>query len=92
MLGVGGGGGDGREPEPQQVRGGRHATPEPTPIPEPTAQTYTIKTGDTLLKIAKKFGLTLDELLAANKATIKNPDKIKVGPGDHHPGRRRPTR
>ena len=55
------------------------ASPDPTPIPEPTAQTYTLKTGDTLLKIAKKFGLTLDQLLAANKDTIKDPDKIKVG-------------
>ena len=38
-----------------------------------------IKKGDTLNKIAKKFGLTLDALLAANKKTIKNPNKITVG-------------
>ena len=30
-------------------------------------------------KIAKKLGVTLDDLLAANKATIPNPDKIKIG-------------
>jgi LysM repeat protein len=55
------------------------AEPTDTPIPEPTPQTYTIKKGDTLNKIAKKYDLTLDELLAANKETIKNADKIKVG-------------
>jgi LysM repeat protein len=81
LLGVGGGGGGGTGASPSPSRSAAVATasPDPTPIPEPTQQTYTIKTGDTLLKVAKKFGLTLDELLAANKDTIKNPDKIKVG-------------
>jgi len=30
-------------------------------------------------KIAKKFGVSLDDLIAANKDTIKNPDKLAVG-------------
>ena len=51
----------------------------PTPVPVPTPQTYTIQTGDTLSKIAREFGVTLDALLEANKATITNPDRIKVG-------------
>jgi nucleoid-associated protein YgaU len=74
----GGGGAAGPTPGPSSSS---IATAEPseTPIPEPTAQTYTIKKGDTLNKVAKKYGLTLDALLAANKATIKNADKIKVG-------------
>lgn len=55
------------------------AEPTPTPVPEPTPQTYTIKKGDTLNKIAKRYKLTLDELLAANKDTIKDANKIKVG-------------
>jgi LysM repeat protein len=38
-----------------------------------------IKEGDTLSKIAKRNGLTLDQLLAANKDTIKDPDLIAVG-------------
>jgi LysM repeat protein len=38
-----------------------------------------VKTGDTMSKIAKKFGVTLDDLIAANKDTIKNPDKLGVG-------------
>ena len=54
------------------------AEPEPTLQPEPTPQVYTIKDGDTISKIAKKFGVTTEELLAANPK-IKNPDRIKVG-------------
>ena len=38
-----------------------------------------IKEGDTLSKVAKRFGMTLDELLAANTETIKDPDKISIG-------------
>jgi LysM repeat protein len=79
MLGIGGGGGAGATPTPSTTVAAATASLDPTPIPEPTPQTYTIKANDTLLKIAKKFGLTLDELLAANKGTIKNPDRIKVG-------------
>ena len=29
--------------------------------------------------MAKRFGITLDELLAANKDTIKDPNKIGIG-------------
>jgi LysM repeat protein len=79
LLGVGGGGGTGSSASPSRSAAVATATPAPTPIPEPTAQTYVIKSGDTLLKIAKKFDVTVEELLAANKATIKNKDKIKVG-------------
>jgi LysM repeat protein len=42
------------------------ATPTPLPSPTPTPYKYTIVSGDTLLVIAARFGLTLDELLAAN--------------------------
>jgi len=55
------------------------ATPEPTPTPAPTPQTYTIAQGDTLSKIAKEFGLTLEQLLEANKDTIENANLISVG-------------
>ncbi len=78
LLGVGGGG-TGASPSPSTTAAVATASPDPTPVPEPTAQTYTIKKNDTLLKIAKKFDLTLEELLAANKETIKDADKIKVG-------------
>lgn len=54
-------------------------SPEPTEPPAPTPQTYTITQGDTLSKIAKEFGLTIEQLLEANKDTIENPDLISVG-------------
>lgn len=38
---------------------------------------YIVKKGDTLTKIAKKYGTTVDALVKANG--IKNPDVIKVG-------------
>ncbi len=80
LLNIGGGGGG-------TPAGGASASPsgaaasaslEPTPIPEPTPQIYTIKAGDALARIARRFGLTLDQLLAANKS-IKDANKIKVG-------------
>jgi hypothetical protein len=81
VLGVGRDGGGGwcsveREPV---VVGRGISLASPTPIPQPTPQVYTIKTGDTLSKIARKFNVTLDALLAANKDTIKNPNRIRVG-------------
>src|SRR5436190_18888121 len=51
----------------------------PTVKPAPTPQIYIVKSGDTMSKIAKKLGVTLDDLLAANKDNIPNPDKIKIG-------------
>ncbi len=50
----------------------------PSTKPPPTQQTYTVKPGDTLSTIAKKFHVTVDQILAVNK-TIKNPNKIAVG-------------
>ena len=51
----------------QQLRGSR-LTPTATipPPPTPTPFTYKVKKGDTLLAIAFKYGITLDELQAAN--------------------------
>ncbi len=78
LLGVGG-----RDPassaRPSVSAAPPSASPSPTPIPEPTAQTYTIKSGDTLSRIARANGLTLDQLLEANKDTISNPNRIAVG-------------
>jgi LysM repeat protein len=82
VLGVGrdgGGGGGAASSASPSSSVEASASPSPTPIPEPTPQVYTIKTGDTLSKIARKFNVTLDALLAANKDTIKNPNRIRVG-------------
>ena len=54
------------------------ASVAPTPIPAATPLTYTVKAGDNLGKIAKKFGVTQKEILTANPK-IKDANKIAVG-------------
>lgn len=60
--------------------------PVPKPQPVPAAQpipamqphhVYVVQSGDTLSAIAKKFGVTLDSLVAANQ--IVNPNLIRPG-------------
>jgi LysM repeat protein len=72
------GGGGGSSPSPATS-----IAPSPSAAPAtpaaPTPQVYVVKQGDTLSKIAKKFGLTIDELIEANQTTIKDPDKIGLG-------------
>jgi LysM repeat protein len=51
----------------------------PTVPAAPTPQIYVIKSGDTLSKVATRFGVTLDDLLEANKDNIEDPDKISIG-------------
>jgi hypothetical protein len=76
LLGIGGGGGPGASSSPSQ----QVATPSPeiTPVPAPSAQVYVIKQKDTLSKVAKRFGITIEEILAANPE-IKDADKISIG-------------
>jgi LysM repeat protein len=50
----------------------------PTPEPDPTSQLYRVRSGDTLLSIAQRFGLTLGQLMAANPS-ITDPNRIRVG-------------
>src|SRR5205823_6284864 len=51
----------------------------PTTIAQPTQLVYVVQLGDTMSKIAKKFGVPLQALIDANKTTIPNPDKLKIG-------------
>ncbi len=63
------------------------AEPEPAPAPAepepaPAGQTYTVKAGDTLWRIAKMFygtGFRWDVIYGANAGIIKNPNLIYVG-------------
>ncbi len=54
-------------------------TPAPTPVPKPTDQIYVVKSGDTLSRIAGRFNITLEELIAANAETLPDPDKLQIG-------------
>ena len=45
----------------------------------PTYVTYTVQKGDTLGAIARKYGCTVSEIMAANSDLIKNPNLIYAG-------------
>ncbi len=78
LLGLGGKSpetGAGANPSATAGPGG---SPSPTLPPEPTSQMYVVAKGDTMSRIAKKFGLTIEQLMAANPQ-IKNPDRITIG-------------
>jgi len=58
--------------------------PTPTPIPPtatatPAAVTYTVRAGDTPAEIAGQFGITINELLAANGLTLNDARRLRVG-------------
>lgn len=76
--GIGGGpGGGNASPAPSTAL--ESVAPSPTVPPAPTPKVYIVKSGDTMSKIAKRFDLSIDDLIAANKDTIKDPDKISIG-------------
>jgi LysM repeat protein len=52
---------------------------EPTAIPEPTPQVYLVQSGDTMSRIAVRFGVPLQVLIDANKVAIPNPDSLAIG-------------
>ena len=71
------------------VRAGETAAPTPTPTPAPAPEpepepetapepvVYVVQSGDTLLAIARKFGVTTTQIIEAN--SISNPNRISVG-------------
>ena len=54
-------------------------TPEPTATPEPVVIEYTVNRGDTLVTIAARHGVAVDELMAANN--IGERDVFAIQPG-----------
>ncbi len=71
------GGGAGATPTPAATEQAT-AEAEPTALPVPTQQVHIVVKGNTMSKIAKKYGVTVEELMAANPQ-IKNPNKIAIG-------------
>jgi LysM repeat protein len=56
--------------------------PAAAPAAAPQAQTYTVKAGDTLSKIARQFygdGNEYMRIFYANRDKLKDPDKIQIG-------------
>ncbi|HEY6570747.1 MAG TPA: LysM peptidoglycan-binding domain-containing protein [Candidatus Limnocylindrales bacterium] len=78
LLGIGsndpGGAGATGTPPAEEVS----PSAKPTAKPDPTPQVHVVARGDTMLKIAKKYDVTVEQLLAANPK-IKNPNRIQVG-------------
>jgi nucleoid-associated protein YgaU len=66
-------------PSPSPLASTTPASIAPTLVPEPTQVTYIVQSGDTMSKIAKRFHVTLDDLIAANRETIPNPDQLQIG-------------
>ena len=54
------------------------APSSPTAPPSPTPQTYTVQSGDTLTSIATQFGVSIDQIRAANPQ-ITDPDSLQIG-------------
>lgn len=83
-------------PAPADARS--ELSPPNAPINTPSATTctrpnhwtsYTIQRGDVLSVLARRFGITLDELVAAN--CLENPDRIRVGQTIYVPNTGTPT-
>jgi len=62
-------------PEPTPSVAPPSATPDPAPTPQ--LRTYTMKGGDTLIKVAARFGTTVKALMELND--INNPARIPIG-------------
>lgn len=60
-----------------QVTAQAQAAPSARPIQAAQAITYTVQAGDTLARLARTYGVTVEELVAANN--IQDPNLILVG-------------
>ena len=54
-----------------------HHQPCPMPTPTPAPQVYVVKKGDTVYKIAKRYGTTMQALILTNN--LRNPNLIYPG-------------
>jgi len=52
-------------------------TPMPAPAPTPAREVYVVKKGDSVYKIAKRYGTTMQAIILRNN--LRNPDLIYPG-------------
>lgn len=81
LLGVGNPPGTGGNPSatPGTSVAGSGTLAPPTATPAPTQQVYVVQAGDTMSRIANRFGVTLQALIDANQGNIPNPDVLEIG-------------
>jgi hypothetical protein len=79
LLGFGNPGGAVATPTGPAVSPTPLASLAPTPVPQPTQQIYIVKANDTMSRIANRFDVPLEELIAANAENIPNPDRLQIG-------------
>jgi hypothetical protein len=81
LLGLfGEGDGTGGSPSPSAGTSAGPSGPpaEATPTPGPTQLVYLVQEGDTMSKIADRFGVPLAALIEANRDNIPNPDVLQI--------------
>lgn len=78
LKGLGGGGPQASPTQAPSASVVPSTVPSATPIPTPEQVVHMVKSGDTISKIAAIYGVTIEEILAANP-TITNPNRITVG-------------
>jgi LysM repeat protein len=78
LKGIGGGGEQASPTPAPSASAAPSAVSSPTPVPTPEQVVHTVKSGETLSAIAAIYGVTVDDILAANPS-ITNPNKIAVG-------------
>ncbi|MDP4127828.1 MAG: LysM peptidoglycan-binding domain-containing protein [Bacillota bacterium] len=63
--------------EPMMHHEYHHHCAPPAPAPQPAHEVYVVKKGDSVYKIAKRFGTTRQAIILANN--LRNPDLIYPG-------------
>ena len=66
-------------PQPGMVIELPTETPVPTGLPRGTLIQYTVKTGDTLDAIARRFNSTIEAIIAIRENNITDPESIEAG-------------
>jgi LysM repeat protein len=72
-----GGGGGGHRETPTAVAEATVTEGPPTPTPAPTPKSYTVKSGDSLTKIAQRFAVTIENLGCYN--SLANLNALQIG-------------